>query len=111
MRVYELAAGGDLVALDDYVLVAGAAAFSCNDGSIIGFCDFIDDSYETFMPSIFVVVFRFRWRTLCSIPGVCKARLGVGYAWEVEGELDLRDQDVDLTKGLDASRAFEGLCR
>lgn len=105
VRVYELAAGGDLVALDNYFLVAGATSFCCDDCSIIGFRNFVDDSYETFMPSVFVIFFR----TLCSIPDICKAGLGVGYSWEVEGELELWGEDIDLAERLDASCAFEGL--
>ena len=107
-------AGGELVAVDEDVLVGGAAAFSGDDVGVVCESDFIYDADKTFGPARAVVlgfgvvvggderggggVFRESFVRGCgygggecddgvatAVAGVCEAGFGVGDACEVEG--------------------------
>lgn len=71
-RVDDLRSSGQLVACDNDVLVAGAAAFGSDDGCVVCFGDFVDDADEAFVPAFFVVVVRLG---LLTVSGVGEAGL------------------------------------
>ena len=47
--------GWEDVAGDEDVRVSGTAAFGCDDVSVVGGGDFVDDADETLVPSVFMV--------------------------------------------------------
>lgn len=105
------------VAVDEDVLIAGAAAFGGNDVRVVFEGDFVDDADEGFVPAVFVVFGCAGFGVVegvggvggCSVADVGEAGFFVGYAREVEGHDDLWDEDVDLGERADAARAQEGL--
>jgi len=60
--IHGLGAGGEDVAVYEYVLIAGAPAFGCDYGSVVGGRDFVNDADQTFVPGVFVVFVGFGGR-------------------------------------------------
>src|SRR5262249_44242086 len=96
---------------NDNVVIRGTSSFGCDDVCEVAGCDFVDDTYQAFVPAIFaiLVIVVLIWVVPGGIAGTGtgEARFNIGHSVQVEVHSKGRDLDVDLRHRLDASSVLE----
>ena len=98
---------------NDDVVIRGTSSFGCDDVCEVASCYFVDDAYQAFVPTIFVifvmvVMIRVVFRRIAGTRS-SKAGFIIRHSVQVEVHSKGRDLDVDLCQRLDASSLLKGL--
>ena len=105
---FVLGVAAERVAVNEDVLIARSTALRRDDMCKVFLRYFVDNSYQTFRPVIFVVLSCLLDLTICTI---AEAWLFVGHTREIEGELYGWCHDVELGDRPDLALPPEGLRR